>query len=255
MREAVYIGSQRSECGWHPQAPTGILAAPMAFVLIGLALAAAVLVPQLWTRSVMARYQARPADRTGAEAARSLLDRLGLVHVRVESVAAGLDHYDPTAKAVRLGANHYDGRTLTAVVVAAHEVGHAVQDGMGSELLAARTALVRSAARAERVGAAVLLLSPLLAALLRAPSSGLITGAAALLLVGFGAVVHLVTLPVELDASFRQALPVLRTTGLIPPEDQAAAREILRAAAFTYLAASLAGLLNVWRWLRVLRRG
>ncbi|MGB5775973.1 MAG: zinc metallopeptidase, partial [Sedimenticolaceae bacterium] len=70
---------------------------------------------------------------------------------------------------------------------------------------------------------------------------------------GFGVVVQLVTLPVELDASFRKALPVLEA-GYLEAEQVPAARSILRAAAWTYVAASLASLLNFWRWLTVLRR-
>ena len=73
------------------------------------------------------------------------------------------------------------------------------------------------------------------------------------LVMGFGVLVQLVTLPVELDASFRKALPVLEA-GYLQPEQVPAARRILRAAAWTYVAASLAGLLNFWRWIAILRR-
>ena len=86
-----------------------------------------------------------------------------------------------------------------------------------------------------------------------APSPALLSVLGGFLIMGFGVVVQLVTLPVELDASFRKALPVLEA-GYLEAEQVPAARRILRAAAWTYVAASLASLLNFWRWLAVLRR-
>ena len=99
--------------------------------LIALVLLFAILLgPGLWVRHVLRRY-AEPADRyaasgTGAEFARHLLDRLQLRDVKVETTPQG-DHYDPLARAVRLSAANHDGASLTAVTVAAHEVGHAIQ--------------------------------------------------------------------------------------------------------------------------------
>jgi len=71
---------------------------------------------------------------------------------------------------------------------------------------------------------------------------------------GISTLVHLLTLPVELDASFRRALPVLQQGNYLSPEDERGARRILTAAALTYVAASLASLLNLWRWIAFLRR-
>ena len=95
--------------------------------------------------------------------------------------------------------------------------------------------------------------APALAAATRAPSAGLISALAAFLVLGSNVVVQAVTLPVELDASFKKALPLLQS-GYLTERQQTGARRILRAAALTYLASSLAGLLNFWQWLRVLRR-
>lgn len=99
-----------------------------------------------------------------------------------------------------------------------------------------------------------LLALPLVAALARSPVAGGLMLLAALATLAVPALVHLVTLPVEMDASFKRALPVLERGGYLHAPQLPAARRILRAAALTYVAQSLASLLNLWRWLRVLRR-
>jgi Zn-dependent membrane protease YugP len=118
---------------------------------------AIVFVPGIWVRRVLERYS-QPPDRyagTGAQLARYLLDKRGLDEVTVESTDQG-DHYDPLAKAVRLTPDKYEGRSLTAITVAAHEVGHAIQDGDGYGPLRFRTRLVRIAQPIEKIGAATL---------------------------------------------------------------------------------------------------
>jgi Zn-dependent membrane protease YugP len=163
------------------------------------------------------------------------------------------DHYDPDSRAVRLTQDKYDGRTLTAITVAAHECGHALQHAGNERLFNWRTRLARGAVWATRLGSFLLFAAPFLGLLARAPSPALLSILGGFLIMGFGVVVQLVTLPVELDASFRKALPLLRS-GYLEPGQVPAAERILRAAAWTYVAASLAGLLNFWRWMAVLRR-
>jgi Zn-dependent membrane protease YugP len=212
------------------------------------------LLPALWARAVLRRYGGARDDYpgSGGELARHLLDRHGLHHVQVETTAQG-DHYDPADKTVRLSAENFGGRSLTAVTVAAHEVGHALQDHAGYAPLAWRTRLVRIAQGAEKVGAALMLLLPVLTLATRAPSAGLVVFLAGLASFGGAILVHLVTLPVELDASYRRALPLL-AGGYLPRADLHPARQILTACAFTYVAASLFSVLNLWRWLAILRR-
>jgi len=211
--------------------------------------------PGIWVKRVLARYS-EPADRysgTGAELARHLLDVHGLDAVQVESTEAG-DHYDPDAKAVRLAPERFDGRSLTAITVAAHEVGHALQDHENYTPLRLRSRLVKAMRGVERVGAGVLIVAPFLGALTRVPAIGLITFAAGLLTLGSAALVHFVTLPTEFDASFARALPMLDKHRVLKPVDRPHAKKLLRAAALTYVAASLMSLLNVARWLAILRR-
>ncbi|RMG36420.1 MAG: zinc metallopeptidase [Gammaproteobacteria bacterium] len=211
--------------------------------------------PQLWVQQVLARYNRKPEDNfpgTGGELARHLLDRFALSDVKVETSEQG-DHYDPIARAVRLTPDKHDGRTLTAITVAAHEVGHALQHAADEPLFAWRTRLARSAVFAERVGSFLLFAAPVLALITRMPHPGLLSALGAFLVLGFGILLQFLTLPVELDASFRKALPLLGT-GYLEKHQLPAARRILRAAAWTYVAAALASLFNFWRWLAVLRR-
>ena len=227
-------------------------------VLIGVLVTATVLVlallPQVWVRGVIERHSAARADipGTGAAFARHLLDRLGLGHVKVEESAEG-DHYDPEKKAVRLLKTHYGGQSLSAVVIAAHEVGHAMQDATGYAPLRRRVELAKQAQRFQAVGAVVMLACPLILLLAKSPYLMLIEVMAGLAMLSLAVLVHAVTLPVEYDASFRRALPVLEAGRYLAPKDMPAARQILRAAAFTYVAAAALSLLDVMRWIRVLR--
>jgi Zn-dependent membrane protease YugP len=114
--------------------------------------------------------------------------------------------------------------------------------------------MVRAAMKFERIGAILIMTVPLLALITRVPATGLI-----LLLGGFATLcipvlVHLLTLPTEFDASFNRALPLLISGKYIPQKDLPAAKKILLACALTYVANALVGLLNVWRWIRILRR-
>lgn len=227
----------------------------MHVVVILLVLAAIVLGPGIWVKRVLEKYS-QPADRyrgTGAQLARHLLDRHGLGHVKVEETEQG-DHYDPTAKCVRLTPDKFHGRSLTAITVAAHEVGHAVQDATGYGPLKLRHRLVRSMQGVERLGAGILMVSPFVGALTRAPSLGILMFVGGMMTLATSALVHLVTLPTEIDASFGRALPMLDEHDILPESDRPHARKILRAAAFTYVAASLMSLLNVARWWAILRR-
>jgi Zn-dependent membrane protease YugP len=229
----------------------------MVIISLALLLLAAVTGPGLWVKHVLRKYS-QPADRyrpqgTGAELARHLLDRFDLQDVTVELTTAG-DHYDPQARAVRLLEDRYQGHSLTAITVAAHEVGHAIQHARGEPLFRNRQALAVIAARAQRFGGMVLLAAPVVVLMTRAPGMGFAFMAIAVGSMFLGTLVQLITLPVELDASFRKALPLLRDGQYLHDGDLPHAHRILKAAAFTYVAASLASLLNIGRWLAVLRR-
>lgn len=226
----------------------------MAYILLGLIVLGIVFGPSLWARGVLKWFgEDRPyIPGTGGELARHLLDENGLHGVAVEATDHG-DHYDPGDKVVRLGRGNLNGRSLTAVATAAHEVGHALQDRDDYRPLARRTALIKSTFMFQRIGSIILFAAPVIALVVHSPSLFLLQVGAGILTMAVSVIVHLATLPVEFDASFARALPILDRGGYLPPEDLPAARRILRACALTYVAASLASLLNLWHWIRVLR--
>src|SRR5262252_5413011 len=219
-----------------------------------LLLLAIVFGPQWWVGHVMRQHGSNRPDfpGTGGELARHLLDEAGLQAVTVETTDRG-DHYDPVAQAVRLLPQHHDGRSVAAVAVAAHEVSHAVQHANGEPAFALRFDLVRKVIWVDRIASGLLILAPVIAFLVRAPLLAIVQFIAGLVLLTARVAVHVVTLPVELDASFGKALPVLKRGGYLGAADMPAARSVLRAAAFTYVASALMTLLNIARWFRILR--
>ena len=227
----------------------------MPILIVVLIVLAVVFGPGLWVRRVMVRYS-KPEDRysgTGAQLARHLLDKGGLDSVSVELTADG-DHYDPEKKAVRLTEGNYNGHSLTAIAVAAHEVGHAMQDRDGYAPLRLRAQLVRASQKIERLGAGALIVSPFIGVLTRAPALGVVMFLAGFLTLATSTLVHFVTLPTEFDASFARALPLLTQQNILRPVDEPHARRLLKAAALTYVSVALMSLLNIARWWAILRR-
>lgn len=227
----------------------------MFYLILGIVIAIVIVGPSYWVKYTLQKYS-QPEDRypgTGAELARLMLDWANLQTVKVEQTEQG-DHYDPIEKAVRLTRDNFYGKSLTAITVAAHEVGHAVQDRDGYLPLKWRTQLVRIAAAAEKLGAAILMIAPIVTVITKAPITGAMFLAGGLLTLGAATIIHMITLPMELHASFARALPMLVHGKFLFAEDEPHARKILRAAAWTYVSASLMALLNVGRWWAILRR-
>jgi hypothetical protein len=219
-------------------------------IIVAALTAALIFGPHFWINWVMNTHgKERPEfPGTGADLARHLLDDAGLAQVKVERTMAG-DHYSPEDKAVRLSPRNFEGKSVTAIAVAAHEVAHAVQDRDGYRPLLLRQRMAKAGARLQQLGSLLLLAAPLVLLALRSPVAFAVEIAGALLVMGVTVVIHLFTLPTEFDASFRKALPVLASYLL--PEDMVAAKSVLRAAAFTYVAGALINFLNI---LRVFRR-
>ncbi|MFQ3170248.1 MAG: Zn-dependent membrane protease YugP [Oleispira sp.] len=224
----------------------------MIWILVFLLLLAIFLLPQWWVGRVLKQHSTPREDfpGTGGELAQHLIKVQGLAGVKVEATAAG-DHYDPMDKMVRLTSDKLEGRSLTAIVVAAHEVGHAIQDHNNEKIFNARIKAAKFANIAQRITPIAFWISPVIA--LINPGASRVTLGIAVLSILASTLVHLITLPVEWDASFGKALPILEKGGYLNEQDMKGARQILSAAALTYVAGSLASLLSVWRWLRYLR--
>ena len=211
--------------------------------------------PSLWVKFVMRRYSSEKPEMpgTGGELAKHLIKRFSLKDVEVEITELG-DHYDPIEKKVRLVREHYESRSLTAIAIAAHEVGHAIQHQQGDKRLATRTKMVPVVDKVARWSAAFISLSPVIGIITRHPmpfSLLLLLG-----LSGFIArmMIHAVTLPIEFDASFSKALPLLKEGKYVSHSNEKAVSSILRAAALTYVSAALADILNLGRWIIILLR-
>ncbi|MGA0041053.1 MAG: zinc metallopeptidase [Pirellulales bacterium] len=209
---------------------------PLYFVYVAPALVLA-----MWAQwRVHATYAAasrEPAPLTGAAAARHILDSAGAVDVAIEQVPGRLsDHYDPQAKVLRLSPEVYGQRSLAAVGIAAHEAGHALQDAQGYALMSVRNAAVGVANIGSGFGVILLLV-------------GLGIGLSQLAWLGillFGGTVffQLVNLPVEFDASNR-AKAQLVSLGIVPQSEMRAVNNVLNAAAWTYVAATLQSILTL----------
>ena len=226
----------------------------MIYMIIIALILALIFGPQIWVKHVISKHQAHRDDfpGTGGELARHLLDEMDLQHVRVEETPHG-DHYDPNDKTVRLLPEHMDGKSLSAVAIAAHEVGHAMQDAGQYGPLLWRQRVVSFAQKFEPVGGVIMMAAPLVALVVRSPHVMALQIGLGLCVIGVSVAAHLVTLPVEFDASFKRALPVLQQGKYLQDKDLSKARHVLKAAAMTYVASAMMSLLNVARWIRYIR--
>ena len=175
------------------------------------------------------------------EAARVLLDRFGLSNVPIERISGSLtDHYDPRTKALRLSESVYASPSIAAIGIAAHEVGHAIQDAHAYKPLKMRNAIVPVA----NLGTGLAFPLFFIGLLFRAPvlmDVGILFFVAVIIF-------HLVTLPVEFDASAR-ALRNLTNAGLLAQDEIGGAKAVLNAAALTYVAATVMAVAQLFRLL------
>ena len=173
---------------------------------------------------------------TGAQVAKTILQRMGIHDVTVEQVEGQLtDHYDPSAKAVRLSESVYASSSLAAAAIAAHECGHVLQDVRGYQFMNIRASLVPVANIGANFGPMMVMAGLFLGSL-----GGLSTVFINLGIILFaGAILfHIVTLPVEFDASSR-ALRLIDELGILQGDENRGARSVLNAAAWTYVATAI----------------
>jgi len=228
----------------------------MLYAILTLALVLLVYFPSLWIRLVMRRHgktiEGMPG--TGAELAEHLIQRFELGDVSVEQSAEGGDHYDPIANAVRLSPSNFNGKSLTAVAVAAHEVGHAIQFQREETISQLRTRYIPLAMMLKKAGILLIAVIPIASLLLKSPAPVYVLLGLSVGLQLMGALAYLIVLPEEWDASFNKALPILADGDYVPEQHMPAVRSVLKAAALTYFAGAMADVVNIGRWLLVLRR-
>lgn len=228
----------------------------MFYLILGLLIIILIFAPQLWVRHVIKRYSEPIAELpgTGAELAEHLVKKFELDGVGVEETEPGQDHYDPTAKMIRLSPDNYSQKSFSAVAIAAHEFGHALQHHKNYQPLTLRSKLANFASMAEKIASIILVSFPILVLLTKIPMFGLIMFLSGFMIMGLPIVMHFITLPVEWDASFNRAMPILFEGEYLPESARPVIKKILLAAALTYVAASLNSLLNFYRWMMILRR-
>ena len=204
----------------------------------------------------MSKYATELEDisGTGGELANHLIKRFELEGIRVEETDPMRDHFDPKDKAVRLSPDNYNGKSLTAVAIAAHEVGHAIQFHRQEKIFELRSRYLPTAHYLNQAGVAIMWSFPVIGLVLRSPFAVGMVIAVSILLQLAGAFAYLIILPEEWDASFNKALPILMEGDYVEEHQIPKIRKILKAAALTYFAAALANVLHIGRWLLILRR-
>ncbi len=228
----------------------------MSIIVIIILLLIVIFAPQLWTRYIFKHYNVElpQLPGSGSELASHLISRFDLEGVTVEMGKPGDNHYDPLSRKICLSEDIYNTKSISSVVIAAHETGHAIQHQSAYKPLKLRTRLAKIVALSEKIAAMMLFAFPIAAILVKSPQLGGLLLFCGIVILFLPVFFHLLTLPVELDASFNRALPILEDGHYLPESALPIARKLLLAAALTYLSASLASILNFYRWLIFLKR-
>lgn len=227
----------------------------MIYILIIL-VAAIILLPGIWVKKTINKYTQEIPDLpgTGGQFAEHLLAKFNITDIQVEQGQENGDHYSPHEKRIRLSPIIYTGKSISALAIAAHEVGHAIQYHRKESIIFLREKLTPVAFIAEKISLGLLTLSPILILIFKVPQIGIFAILASLISLALSVLVQFIILPMEWDASFNKALPIIIDGEYLSESEIPAARKILRAAAMTYVAATLSSILNIWRWLLMLRR-
>lgn len=188
---------------------------------------------------------------TGADVAKMLLQQNGIYDVRVEQISGSLtDHYDPIKKVIRLSQPVYGSRSISALGVAAHETGHALQHAKGYIPLTLRSAIFPVVSFSSKIAMPLFIIGILMASFIQSYTLALV-GA---LLFGFVVIFQLITLPVEFNASAR-ALKMLGQYNYLDQSEAGSARKVLSAAAMTYVAAAATSIVQFLRLLAIIGVG
>lgn len=214
-------------------------------MLVGMVL---VYVPQSWVKSTVDQFLQERTSRgtSGRDVARSILNANGLHDVPVELTEGFLsDHYDPSQRVVRLSPDIYNGSSIASVAVAAHECGHALQHAQGYVPVVMRSAMAPVVGFGSNLGPWMIIIALGLGASSQImPDWAWYLAWVGVILYGLAVLFHLVTLPVEIDASGR-ALQILETNHYLTSAELPGAKKVLTAAALTYVAAALYALMQL----------
>ena len=201
--------------------------------------------PSMWVNYVLKKNNKILPDMpfTGYQLGQKLLEENKLENVLIEPINQ-IDHYNPVEKKVHISEDKLNKKSITCIDVVAHEIGHAIQDKENYKPLILRQKLIEKTMIFQRIGSFLLVIGlPSIFAFTKSP---LITFIAAMIIMGClstNVLIHLITLPVEFDASFKRALPILKK--YVPKENMKQCRSVLRAAAFTYLAQSIVSIFRL----------
>lgn len=226
----------------------------MPYFLLALFVIALTYGPFLWVRFVLWKNSRDIPDLpgTGAELAVHLIEKFSLDNVKVLKGKKGENYYSPDEKIVSLSPDVYDGKSVTAVSVAAHEVGHAIQFCREEPVSKLRVKYLGRAHQIKKVGSYIIMSIPFITILVKSPAVFFVLGLVGLATMLVSVFMYVAILPEEYDASFKKALPILKE-GYLPKQYIPKANSVLKACAMTYVAAALSDVLSLWRWARYLR--
>ena len=223
-------------------------------ILLILVIILIIFAPNWWVSYVLKKNHKHDEslDGTGGELAVHLVERFDLKDVKVVKGEANNDHYNPKDKIICLSPEVYDGQSLSAVAVAAHEVGHAIQFCRNEPVSQLREKYLYKAHKIQHYGVYIMMIAPIVGLVFRVPHLSLLTILVGIITMIASVFMYVAILPEEYDASFNKALPIL-SEGYITDKQLPAVRQILKACALTYVAGSLADILRLWRWITLIK--
>ena len=196
-------------------------------------------IPNIWVNYVLKKNNKTLPNMpfTGIEFGKKILAEEKIDNVTIEPIRQ-LDHYNPEEKKIHIGKDKLNKKSITSITVVTHEIGHAIQDKENYKPLILRQKLIKKTMIFQRVGSFLLIVG--LPSIFTFTKNPFITFLAAIIIMGClstNVLIHIITLPVEFDASFKRALPILKK--YVPKENMQQCRSVLKAAAITYLAQSI----------------
>ena len=201
--------------------------------------------PSIWVNYILKKNNKTLSDMpfTGNQLGGKILKDLQMLNVSIEPIKQ-IDHYNPKEKKIHIGEDKLNKKSITSIAVVVHEIGHAIQDKENYKPLIMRQKLIEKTMIFQRFGSFLLIIG--LPSIFTFTKSPFITFISAIIIMGClstNLLIHLITLPVEFDASFKRALPILKK--YVPKENLKNCRSVLRAAALTYLAQSIVSIFRL----------